>query len=104
MVKFSPRRAMFTSSADSICFRFSSRAPHRLAKRWLSTGVKEISTGITRGRASGWAADWARSMDEGVSAQRVGQGGGDGHVDELPHQARRAGEVDHAIVLGAARQ
>ena len=43
--KFSPCRAMLTSSAASICFKFSSSAPHRLARRWLSTGVNEIVTG-----------------------------------------------------------
>src|SRR5206468_8295377 len=32
------------------------------------------------------------------TAQRVGQGRGDGHVDELPGEPRRAGEVDRAVV------
>ena len=46
--KRSPRRAMLTSSAVSIWRRFSSSAPHRLARRWLLTGVKAISTGFKR--------------------------------------------------------
>ena len=48
MLKLSPRRAMVTSSAVSICLRFSSSTPHRFASRWLSTGVKESSTGFKR--------------------------------------------------------
>ena len=35
---------MLTSSADSICLRFSSSTPQRLANLWLSTGTKESST------------------------------------------------------------
>ena len=81
-----------TSSAVSICRRFSSSAPHRLARRWLSTGVKEISTGFKRPVRRG---DFA--------AQRVRQRGGDAHVDEL----RRSGaagprKLTTRLLLGAA--
>src|SRR5512134_2437787 len=85
---------MATSKALSIWRRFSSRAPHRLARRWLSTGVNAISRGL----------DFKRLPDHDLAAQGMGQGGADAHVHELPEEARRAGEVHHPVVGGAPGQ
>src|SRR5712691_11795916 len=94
-VKRSPRRAIVTSSAVSICLRFSSSVPQRLARRWLSTGVRTSSRGaVFKGLR--------RNAD--LAAQRMGHRRGDGHLDELPHELPGAAEVDDAVVCGAARK
>ena len=37
-----------------------------------------------------------------LAAQRVRQRSGEGDVDELPDEARVAGKIDDAVVIGAA--
>ena len=77
-VNLAPRRAMVTSSADSICRRFSSSAPHRRARRWLSTGSSLTSTGLARFRRARLAASGTRaavmrtSTNAGLSAACAG--------------------------------
>ncbi len=92
MLKFSPRRAMLTSSADSICLRFSSSTPHRLANRWLSTGVKETSTGFKR-----LASATTSPRSECGSAAVI--------VTSTNCPIRRGAprKVDHAVVLACGR-
>src|SRR5258706_4897624 len=94
-VNRSPRRAIVTSSAVSICLRFSSSVPQRLARRWLSTGLRTSSRGrVFKGLR----------CNADLAAQRMGHRRGDGHLDELPHEVPGAAKVDHALVSGAARQ
>src|SRR5262245_43349455 len=89
---------MLTSSAASICFKFSSSIPHMLDNLSLSTGVKEI-----------WTAPKERLRGRELAAQRVRQGSGDEHVGKPPDQAicvRCGGnrKIHHAVVVGAPGQ
>src|SRR6266705_4151292 len=87
-VNFAPRRAMVTSSADSIWRRFSSSDPHSRARRWLSSGSSRTSTGLLR--------------IQQFAAQRMRKSTGDLHFDERMNEIRGPGEVHHAVVAGAA--
>src|SRR6185369_9414075 len=89
-VKRAPRRAMVTSSADSICRRFSSSAPHRRARRWLSTGSSLTSTALL--------------AIQQLASQRVGHDLADAHLHEAADEPRVAREVHDAVVGGASRQ
>ena len=89
--KRSPRRAMVTSSAVSIWRRFSSSAPHRLARRWLSTGVKRDFDGLQAARRS-------RSSPRREWRARAVMV----DVDEPADEPRRGREIDDAVVRGAA--
>src|SRR5258706_9847127 len=94
-VNRSPRRAIVTSSAVSICLRFSSSVPQRLARRWLSTGVRTSSRGpVFKGLR--------RNSD--LAAQRMRHRRGDGHLDELAHEPPGTAKVDDAVVSRAARE
>src|SRR5262249_1473538 len=89
---------MLTSSAASICLRFSSSTPHRLDNRSLSTGGKEI-----------WTALKERLHARELGGRGVRHRSGDEHVGELPDQAScvRSGgnrKIHHAIVVGAPGQ
>src|SRR5713226_418007 len=87
-VNFEPRRAMVTSSADSIWRRFSSSDPHSRARRWLSSGSSLTSTGLLR--------------IQQFAAQRMRKSGGDLHFDKRMNEIPYPGEVHHAVVAGAA--
>src|SRR3989442_10040155 len=89
-VNFEPRRAMVTSSADSIWRRFSSSDPHSRARRWLSSGSSLTSTGLLR--------------IQQLAAQRMRKSGGDLHFDKRMNKIPCPGEVHHAVVAGAARE
>src|SRR5207302_9377533 len=88
-VNLAPRRAMVTSSADSIWRRFSSSDPHRRARRWLSSGLSRTSTGLLR--------------IQQFAAQRMRKSGGDLDFDKRMNEIPCPGEVHHAVVAGAAR-
>src|SRR5919201_3213492 len=79
---------MVTSSADSIWRRFSSSAPQRRARRWLSSGSSLTSTGLLR-------------IHE-FAAERMRRRGADPHIDEAMQQLFRAGKVHHAVIAGAS--
>src|SRR5256886_9746600 len=83
-VNFEPRRAMVTSSADSIWRRFSSSDPHSRARRWLSSGSSRTSTGLLR--------------IQQFAAQRMRKSAGDLHFDERMNESRGPGEVYYAVV------
>src|SRR5437016_2060810 len=83
-VNFEPRRAMVTSSADSIWRRFSSSDPHSRARRWLSSGSSRTSTGLLR--------------IQQFAAQRMRKSTGDLHFDERMNEIRGPGEVHYAVV------
>src|SRR2546426_6236746 len=89
-VNLPPRRAMVTSSADSICRRFSSSAPHNRARRWLSTGSSLNSTGLLR--------------IQQFTAQRMGDDGADAYVHERIDEPLRPGKVHYAVVGGAGAE
>src|SRR2546423_6610618 len=89
-VNLPPRRAMVTSSADSIWRRFSSSAPHRRARRWLSTGSILTSTALLAIRE--------------LAAQRVGNDRVDANVREAVDERLLAGKVHDAVVGGPRRQ
>src|SRR2546425_1284066 len=89
-VNFAPRRAMVTSSADSIWRRFSSSAPHSRARRWLSSGSSRTSTGLLR--------------IQQFAAQRMRKGAGDRHFDKPMNEIPCGGEIHHAVVAGAPGQ
>src|SRR5438477_11829332 len=83
---------MVTSSADSICRRFSSSAPHRRARRWLSTGSRRTSTGFA----------FILGSCCQTTPKRMRPALGDAHIDELTDQLRPSGEIHDAVVAGAA--
>src|SRR5438445_8418375 len=83
-VNFEPRRAMVTSSADSIWRRFSSSDPHSRARRWLSSGSSRTSTGLLR--------------IQQFAAQRMRKSTGDLHFDERMNEIRGPREVHYAVV------
>src|SRR5882672_11512891 len=83
-VNLAPRRAMVTSSADSIWRRWASSAPHSRARRWLSTGSSLTSVGL--------AAVLLRIHE--LAAQRVWHGGGDPQVDERVNEVLAPREID----------
>src|SRR6266850_1800890 len=89
-VNFAPRRAMVTSSADSIWRRFSSSDPHSRARRWLSSGSSRTSTGLLR--------------IQHFAAQRMREGGGNQDFQELTYKVRSTGKIHDTIVAGAARE
>src|SRR6266850_208154 len=83
-VNLAPRRAMVTSSADSIWRRFSSSDPHSRARRWLSSGSSRTSTGLLR--------------IQQFAAQRMRESAGDLHFGERMNAVRGPGEVHYAVV------
>src|SRR5256885_15378241 len=86
---------MVTSSAVSICRRFSSSVPQRLARRWLSTGVRTSSRGpVFKGLR--------RNAD--LAAQRMRHRRGDSHLYELAHEPAWTAKIDDAVVSRAARE
>src|SRR5574343_1496086 len=91
------RRRMTTSKPVSICRIFSSSGPHRLASRALSTGASANSTGRDLGAGVVFA-------DDNFASEAVRQGRGDADIDECVDQSGVAGEVDDAVVIGAAGQ
>src|SRR3954469_25308002 len=81
---------MVTSSADSIWRRCASSAPHRRARRWLSSEASLTSTGLLR-------------IDQ-FAAKRMGERAADPHLDQLPDQVALRREIDGAIVRGLPAQ
>src|SRR5256885_10307908 len=86
---------MVTSSGVLICLRFSASVPQRLARRWLSTGVRTSSRGL------GFKG-LCRNAD--LAAQRMRHSRGDGHLDELAYEPPGTAKVDDAVVSRAARE
>src|SRR4026207_2053823 len=81
---------MVTSSADSIWRRFAPSAPHRRARRWLSTGSILTSTALL--------------AIQQFAAQRMGNHRSDTHLREGLDERLRAREVHDPVVARSASQ
>src|SRR5207253_2189268 len=89
-------------SADSIWRRLASSAPQSRARRGLSSGSSLTCVAFAGALLLIHPLCRAALFIHNLAAQRVRERGGDPQVGESMNQPRAAGEVDHAVVAGAA--